>query len=186
MRNLIVTLALLFGVTSVYSQTPEQLPDSVVFKYETKTRQKNFEEFFEKCPPSTADDYTLRSYMESRIILKGDSTRIKFSFNPLKVTKIELETAGSTTREDIKNGMWTAVVKPKTSGYLKQNVYVNGVKSANGMPLFLIFVLEPDEYKEVRAKADECEAKGDLGEFNRYLRTKFAKYYNHQLPMWNR
>ncbi|MBO5873454.1 MAG: hypothetical protein J6Q35_00300 [Rikenellaceae bacterium] len=96
----------------VYSQTPEQLPDSVAFKYETKTRQKNFEEFFEKCPPSTADDYTIATYIESRIILKGDSTRIKFSFNPLKVTKIELETAGSTTREDIKNGMWPAVVKP--------------------------------------------------------------------------
>ena len=184
MRTLIVILAMFFGVTNVYSQTSEQVLDSIAFKYETKTRQKNFDEFFEKCPPSTADNYTLRTYIESRIVQKGDSTRIKFSFNPLKVTKIELETAGSTTREDIKNGMWTAVVKPKASGYLKQNVYVNGVKSAEGMPLFLIFVLEPDEYKEVRAKADECESKGNLGEFNRYLRTRFAKYYK-KLPTIN-
>ena len=46
MRTLIVILAMFFGVTNVYSQTSEQVLDSIAFKYETKTRQKNFDEFF--------------------------------------------------------------------------------------------------------------------------------------------
>ena len=160
----------------VYSQTP----DTTVFKSETKVRQKQFDEFFEKFPPEKMKG-AVRLFIESRFVMKGDSTRIKFAFNPAHVSSIKVETAGAATREDIKKGRWTAVVKPVRSGYLKVVTRLDGANTSMGSPV--IIVLEPDEYKEVRTKADEFEAKGDLNGFNEYFNSKYSKYIR-ALPMF--
>lgn len=160
----------------VYSQTP----DTSVFKSETKARQKQFDEFFEKFPPEKMEG-AVRVFVESRFVLKGDSTRVKFAFNPARVYSISLETAGVAPREDIKKGRWTAVVKPVRSGYLKVVTRLDGGITSMGSPI--IIVLEPDEYKEVRAKADEFDAKGDLKGFNQYFNSKYSKYIR-ALPMF--
>ena len=95
----------------------------------------------------------LRGAVEHEVIMKGESTRVKFVFDNRKVLHIEIEGVGETSPEDIKNGEYIATLKPEKTTLYKINIHtkkVDGTTKVNyGLGNRRIIVVEPQKYVKV-------------------------------------
>ena len=107
---------------------------------------------FEQVLNDTSPNF-LRGAVEHGVIMKGESTRVKFVFDNRKVLHIEIEGVGKTSREDIKNGKYIATLKPEKTTLYKINILikrVDGTTKINyGLGNRRIIVVEPQNYDKV-------------------------------------
>jgi hypothetical protein len=101
----------------------------------------------------TFDNAILPFYMSCRhildngsVLVKGDSTRIKFLINPRKIIRFEAFGYGEASPEDIKKGEWIITVRPEKTMHLKFRItLVNGSSTMSGQ--FFVVVDNPNEIK---------------------------------------
>ena len=161
---LVCVLLLVSALQLSYAQTP----DSNGFKSESEYRQKTFNELaliFERNVKS-GNGSIYSAFAERRFIQKGDSTRIKFVFDPAVIQKIEIVDGPLAPIEVLKKGEWVIVVKPQKSTLYEAKFHfcneIDGYK--HSIPARVtVLVLEPDKYKEVEAKAKEFYEKSESG-----------------------
>ena len=106
---------------------------------------------------STSNKHSyLRSVIEHKVIKRGASTRIKFMFDNRKVTHIEIEGVGSTSLNDIKNGVYIATLTPEKTTLYRINIHTknsDGTTKVNqGLGNRRIIVVEPKKYDRVMEK----------------------------------
>ena len=169
-----------------------QTVNSLGFKSESEYRQKTFDEvaslFKERLKSSNPTKWM--AYAERRFIQKGDSTRIKYVFDPGVIKKIEIVNGPSATIENLKKGEWVLVVKPEKSTMYQAEFYYYDyrVGRVTSLPSRIeILVLEPDKYKEVEAKAKEFYEKNENGKgLSDYLRKIDPEFQKRiALPIYN-
>lgn len=164
-RKIFSALLSLFAVAGISSA---QTPDSNGFKSESEYRQKTFNELaliFER-NVKAGNGSIYSAFPERRFIQKGDSTRIKFVFDPAVIQKIEIVDGPSAPINVLKKGEWVIVVKPqKSTSYVANFHFRNQTYGYNHkIPAQVkVLVLEPDKYKEVEAKAKEFYEKSESG-----------------------
>lgn len=73
------------------------------------------------------DKLYLTSEVDFPVILKGDTTRIKWIFDNSVITHIEVEGVGETTPEDIQKGQFVITVTPEQTMLYKAHIHIKHV-----------------------------------------------------------
>ena len=85
----------------------------------------------------------LLTAIEHRLIARGDSTRIKFLFNRVRVRSIKVLGYGKASRDDLRDGEYVVTVAPKKTKLIE--CYINGGERAHKR----VIVIDPEKYDEV-------------------------------------
>ena len=108
---------------------------------------------FEQVLNDSASLNFLRGAVEHEVIMKGESTRVKFVFDNRRVLHIEIEGVGETSREDIKNGKYIATLKPEKTTLYRINIHTRHSDGTTKINYRLgnrrIIVVEPQNYDKV-------------------------------------
>lgn len=125
--------------------------------------------------------YNYSAKIEYPFIKRGDSIRIKHLFNK-DVKLISSRYLGrEIPYECLKKGEWIITIKPDTTQWVDFKIeYVFGNASANG---FLIVVIEPEKYDDVKKEYDKV--KDDFDQRTAFLeklwkvysKKSFSEYY---------
>lgn len=178
-------------LVSAFQLSYAQNHDSSGFKSESEYRQKTFDELaliFERNVKS-GNGSIYSAFAERRFIQKGDSTRIKFVFDPAVIQKIEIVDGPSAPIKVLKKGEWVIVVKPqKSTLYEAKFHFRNQIDGYNhSIPARVkIVVLEPEEYKEAESKVKEFYEKEDHSSISRYIKSLDPEFQKRSaLPRYN-
>ena len=98
----------------------------------------------------TPDIAYLSTAIEHRLIARGDSTRIKFLFNRVRVRSIKVLGYGKASRDDLRDGEYVVTVAPKKTKLIE--CYINGGARAHQR----IIVVDPEKYEEVMKEWHKC------------------------------
>ncbi len=98
----------------------------------------------------TPDIDYLSTAIEHRLIARGDSTRIKFLFNRVRVRSIKVLGYGKASRDDLRDGEYVVTVAPKKTKLIE--CYINGGSRAHQR----IIVVDPEKYEEVMREWHKC------------------------------
>lgn len=109
----------------------------------------------------------IHSTIEHQVIANGDSTRIRYVFNNRKIDHIEVVGVKSTTREDIKRGIFEVTLKPEKTTLYKVNMRTNHSRLARNILGHRVIVIDPEKYDEV-LKTVYILRNGN-GDISRYL-----------------
>lgn len=158
-KTMLLTTLLLCGATSIASS---QTNEGAVNPDKTKTEQTLSDadkaralEFANLAAVDEQGNPVKLKYMQEHIVIKrGDSTRVKWVFDPKQYLNFVVQGVGQSTPEDIRNGVFMVTVKPeKTKEYKYSYTYRSGRETGSYFR-FVVIVAEPEEYEAVKAKVD--------------------------------
>ncbi len=162
----ILCVVILFCSTSVFSQNLHIIDiQTAPLKEKPKSKPIPRKERFEKFGINDLGTSDFKVFAEKKILQVGDSVRIKFIFNPQKVKHLAVENGGPVIPyKDLRKGEWIVTVKPEKTTNIRTAITVRWDEFNREWTQYsnqIFIVLEPDEYKEVIAKYDELQNKGD-------------------------
>lgn len=200
-RLVFIGLMLMLGISSGYSQSggildlrgktikpnrteslkPKRAEPKVV--KQNMTAQEKFDNY-----KLTPEEGTYGSINDRDYVKKGESFRIKFSFDPRRVFSLKLVKGHSdnpmATPKDLQKGEWIVEVTPEKS--MEISVAVENTRP--GIISYdkrFVLVIEPDKYDEVKAKFDEFKANKDVEGRRRYFRELGGEEYEKYLKKLN-
>ncbi len=81
------------------------------------------------------------------VLVKGDSTRIKFLINPRRIIRFEVFGYGEASPEDIQKGEWIITIRPEKTMHLKFRLtYSDGQSSMAGK--YITVTDDPQKFKD--------------------------------------
>ena len=202
MKKIIMAgLLLMFGISSGYSQsggildlrgrtiTPNRTESLKPKRAETKAVKQNMtaQEKFDNYK-LTPEEGTYGSINDRDYVKKGESFRIKFTFDPRRVFSLKLVKGHSdnpmATPKDLQKGEWIVEVTPEKS--MEVSVAVENTRpGVISYDKRFVLVIEPDKYDEVKAKFDEFKANKDVQGRMKYFRELGGEEYEKYLKKLN-
>ena len=126
-----------------------------IAQYEAESKRDSLSRTFEHL--DRGGSY-LRTKIESRVIKRGDSTRIKYVFDNRFINKIVVEGGYKTTFDDIRKGVFVAKVSPPKTKLVYAYAYdVDGGKTES---VFLVVVVEPEKYDSIIKEYNKIKEDG--------------------------
>lgn len=200
-RFVFIVVMLVFAISSGYSQSggildlrgktikpnrteslkPKRAEPKVV--KQNMTAQEKFDNY-----KLTPEEGTYGSINDRDYVKKGESFRIKFSFDPRRVFSLKLVKGHSdnpmATPKDLQKGEWIVEVTPEKS--MEVSVAVENTRpGVISYDKRFILVIEPDKYDEVKAKFDEFKANKDVQGRMKYFRELGGEEYEKYLKKLN-
>jgi hypothetical protein len=176
-KTMLLTTLLLCGATSIASS---QTNEGAVNPDKTKTEQTLSDadkaralEFANLAAVDEKGNPVKLKYMQEHIVIKrGDSTRVKWVFDPKQYLNFVVQGVGQSTHEDIRKGVFMVTVKPEKTKEYKYSYTDRSGRETGFHFRFVVIVAEPEEYEAVKAKVDNM-SKYQLDIYKEKLTNRF-------------
>ena len=162
LKRIFFVVILLFGFSDAFSQAmlgvkfAKKEKSNKVVNIEFETRQQQFDNL-------NRDGSVLRTALERRFIQKGDSVRIKYSFDPRMIKHIEVEDAAPATPKDISSGEFIAVSRPEKTKVIRARIHIKDEFGGSYISENrIVVVLDKAEFEKLDAELKKYEANKDV------------------------
>ncbi|MBR4999349.1 MAG: hypothetical protein IKY11_00270 [Rikenellaceae bacterium] len=158
-KTMLLTTLLLCGATSIASsQTNEGAANPDKTKTEQSQTDVDKDRALEFANLAAVDDQgnpvKLKYMQEHIVITRGDSTRVKWVFDPNHYLNFVVQGVGQSTPEDIRKGVFMVTVKPEKTKEYKYSYTDRSGRETGFYFSFVVIVAEPEEYEAVKARVN--------------------------------